>query len=212
MWRVSCLLLLFVCRLAFRDAQYGTELNADHPGFHDQEYRRRRVEITENARKYRSGEPIPRVPYTEREQLTWKTVYETLTALREKYACSDFKVAFRDLETGCSFSADQIPQLDDVSNYLKRQTGWTIRPVSCPTIAPHIVQFFLSPSISTPFYFGICFTLPRARMILCCNFQPPRHRLSPIVYGTACRGNDNPHTSLPHLSLSFFPPLAASVF
>ncbi len=50
---------------------YGAELNADHPGFKDPVYRKRRDEITAQAKKYRHGLPLPRIEYTPTEIETW---------------------------------------------------------------------------------------------------------------------------------------------
>jgi phenylalanine-4-hydroxylase len=46
---------------AERTLQYGGELSADHPGFTDAEYRRRRAEITDIARNYRSYPVVEQV-------------------------------------------------------------------------------------------------------------------------------------------------------
>lgn len=107
----------------------GEALDADHPGANDPEYRKRRIEIANIAKEYKHGQPIPRVEYTEQEKQVWKTVYTKLKELR-KYACKQYNQVFPLLEQNCGYSEDNIPQLEDVSNYLQQCTGWRIRPVT----------------------------------------------------------------------------------
>lgn len=102
------------------------ELDADHPGFHDPEYRRRRDEIARLAPK--PGEDIPprRVEYTSTEHATWATVYERLTALYPTHANREFNEVFAEL----GHRRDRIPQLADVSQFLSERTGFRLRPVA----------------------------------------------------------------------------------
>jgi phenylalanine-4-hydroxylase len=41
---------------------------ADHPGFRDEAYKKRRAEITELAFSYKVGEPISRIKYNDAEK------------------------------------------------------------------------------------------------------------------------------------------------
>jgi len=102
---------------------------ADHPGFRDEEYRRRRKEITDLAFSYRVHEPIPRLVYNENEKATWKLCYETLRELYKTNACKEFNWTINEFEKEVGFRSTEIPQLNDISQYLQSQTGWRLKPV-----------------------------------------------------------------------------------
>ena len=118
---------------AFADKtlEHGAELSADHPGFTDDQYRRRRAEITQIAKTYRTyilvlliiytrGMEIPRIEYTKEEVDTWRTVYTALKELYPTHACRQHQYVFPLLEQNCGYSPDTIPQLEDISRFLKR--------------------------------------------------------------------------------------------
>ncbi|KAI8854368.1 aromatic amino acid hydroxylase [Chytridium lagenaria] len=104
---------------------FGEDLDADHPGFLDKVYRQRREEITTIAKTYRHGQPLPRIEYTEKKG----TVFNMLTGLYKTHACKEHRYVFPLLVQNCGYRPDNIPQLEDVSRFIKDCTGWTIRPV-----------------------------------------------------------------------------------
>jgi phenylalanine-4-hydroxylase len=53
----------------------GAELESDHPGFNDKEYRNRRKDIADWAYSFKNGDPVPRIIYTDTEISTWGAVY-----------------------------------------------------------------------------------------------------------------------------------------
>jgi len=101
-------------------------LEADHPGFHDPEYRRRRDEIALMAPPLNSGEPPAVVDYNEAECETWTTVFDKLTALYPTHACREFVEVIGDI----GYVADTVPQLRDVSRFLTDRTGFSLQPVA----------------------------------------------------------------------------------
>ncbi|KAK0181410.1 hypothetical protein PV327_003699 [Microctonus hyperodae] len=109
---------------------YGTELDADHPGFKDPVYRKRRERFADIANNYRYGQPIPKVQYTEEEIKTWATVFRELHQLYLQHACKEYLENWPKLVKYCGYREDNIPQLQDVSVFLKRMTGFQLRPVA----------------------------------------------------------------------------------
>jgi len=93
-------------------------------------YRARRREITEITQTYKHGDHIPRIQYTPDEIKTWAQVFNGLKQLFTTHACRQHRYVFPLLEQNCGYSADNIPQLQDVSNFLKECTGFTLRPVT----------------------------------------------------------------------------------
>ena len=66
-----------------------------------------------------SGEQIPRIEYTDEENGTWRAVYTELVKLYPTHACAEFNYIFPLLQQNCGYGPERIPQLQDVSNFLK---------------------------------------------------------------------------------------------
>ncbi|XP_011682390.2 tryptophan 5-hydroxylase 1 isoform X1 [Strongylocentrotus purpuratus] len=115
---------------ANRVLTYGEELDADHPGFTDKEYRQRRKVFADIAYNYKHGNIIPRVEYTVQETKTWGQVFSELNRLYPTHACEEYMRNFNILKRDGVYREDKIPQLEDVSRFLKDCTGFQIRPVA----------------------------------------------------------------------------------
>lgn len=117
-------------KCANRVLMYGSALDADHPGFKDNVYRKRREHFADLAMNYKHGDPIPRMEFTEEEVRTWGVVYRELSKLYPTHACREYLKNLPLLSKHCECREDNIPQLEDVSRFLKERTGFTIRPVA----------------------------------------------------------------------------------
>ena len=103
----------------------------DHPGFNDEEYRKRRDYITEVAMGYNVNDiKIPIIDYTKDEVKVWSHCYSKLKKLYEFGACTEYNEALKQFEKYCGYAENNIPQLEDISAYLKQTTGWRLRPVA----------------------------------------------------------------------------------
>lgn len=101
-------------------------LCADHPGFHDLVYRRRRNEIARLALAYQAGDPIPDVSYTEEETQVWREVCARLLPLHQQGACQEILAAARAVD----LPTERVPQLREVNEVLRRSHGFTMLPVA----------------------------------------------------------------------------------
>ncbi|XP_020514816.1 tryptophan 5-hydroxylase 1a isoform X2 [Labrus bergylta] len=117
-------------KCANRVLMYGSELDADHPGFKDNVYRKRRKYFADIAMSFKHGDPIPQIEFTEEEVKTWGVVYRELNKLYPTHACREYLKNLPLLSKYCEFREDNIPQLEDVSRFLRERTGFTIRPVA----------------------------------------------------------------------------------
>ena len=110
--------------------KYEPDLDMNHPGFADKEYRARRKVIAEIAFAYKYGDSIPSIPYTETENETWSRVFSTIIDLIPKHACVEYQRAFTKLQEEKIFESHRIPQLQEVNDFLKKNTGFTLRPAA----------------------------------------------------------------------------------
>ncbi|HXH38155.1 MAG TPA: phenylalanine 4-monooxygenase [Thermoanaerobaculia bacterium] len=102
------------------------QLDADHPGFHDAVYRRRRNEIARAALDYREGDAVPEIAYTEREHEVWAEVWRHLDPLHDRYACR----TYREAGGRIALSRQRIPQLAAVNATIHPLLGFRMTPVA----------------------------------------------------------------------------------
>jgi len=133
------------------------QLDPDHPGFRDVEYRARRNRIAEIALTYKAGAEIPDALYTPEEHQVWQTIWRALKPAQEKHACAEYLAALQRLQ----FDPERIPQLRTVSERVFAISGFRLEPVA-GLVAPRVFLESLSDGVflctqyirhhSTPLY------------------------------------------------------------
>ena len=102
------------------------DLDPDHPGFRDPEYRARRNAIADIAMTYKPGQAIPPAPYTEQEHEVWQTIWTALAGAHREHACAEYLDCLAKLD----FDHDRIPQLDEISGKVEALSGFRLEPVA----------------------------------------------------------------------------------
>lgn len=102
------------------------QLDPDHPGFRDRDYRRRRDAIAQIALDHEPGGPLPDAPYVGAEHRVWQLINAQLREVHRQHACAEYLECARRLK----LPVDRIPQLRDISKRLRRLSGFSLEPVA----------------------------------------------------------------------------------
>ena len=73
---------------------------------------------------------IPRVDYNASEKRVWSHLFPLLKAKWDSIACNQYNIGLKELMDEGLIMEDQPSQLQDVSVYLTKKTGWTIKPAA----------------------------------------------------------------------------------
>ncbi|XP_052347578.1 tyrosine 3-monooxygenase-like [Oncorhynchus keta] len=119
--------------------KYDPDMDQDHPGFSDPEYRKIRLMYGFIHLSSTRGEPLPRMEYTQEEVATWREVYQTLRTIYPDLVCRQFLGGLQQLERECGYGEDSIPQLREVSAFLRGEAQ------HCVLVCPEETGFQLCP-------------------------------------------------------------------
>ena len=111
----------------FRDIKFENinQLELDHPGASDAEYRTRRDSIAGLAKNFRETHVITDVEYTVEEQQVWRIVATKLEEIQAKRASAFYLDAKRKL----GITTTRIPQLSEMNKRLKELSNWRLAPI-----------------------------------------------------------------------------------
>ncbi len=112
-----------LAEVPFARHAYGSIVQTNYPGAHDQGYRQRVSGLIEESRQVWPS--IPAYQYTEEEHEIWRLVSELLIRLQDRYSCA----AYLEGRDKLALPIDRIPQLDEVSAKMEAQTGFMLAPV-----------------------------------------------------------------------------------
>ena len=86
--------------------------------------------IADISFNYKYGDTIPRIDYNPEEIKTWDSVYSKVFELLPGRASSMHRKYLAVMEAECGYGLGQIPQLEDVSNFLRKSSGFSLRPAA----------------------------------------------------------------------------------
>lgn len=89
----------------------------------------RRQFFRQLSEDFRHGDVLPVIEYTDKETETWRQVFNALAALYPSHASEEFLKAFHLLTSNGIYSESSIPQFSNLSNFMEKISGFSIRPV-----------------------------------------------------------------------------------
>ncbi len=101
------------------------QLELDHPGAHDEDYRKRRDGIAGLAKTFRETHQITDVEYTDEEQKVWQIVAAKLEEIQARRA-SEF---YLDAKSKLGITTTKIPQLSEMNKRLKELSNFRLAPI-----------------------------------------------------------------------------------
>ncbi|MFW5966176.1 MAG: hypothetical protein ACOCV2_01605 [Persicimonas sp.] len=113
----------FLEDIPFAREEYGSIVQTNYPGAHDEDYRQRLEDLIGLSEEV--WPEIPRYEYTAKEHETWRLASEVLIRLQDHYSCE----AFLEGRDKLDLPIDRVPQLDDVSAKMEATTGFMLGPV-----------------------------------------------------------------------------------
>ena len=107
------------------------DLKSDRPAFTDMIYRKRRQDIVDISNAHVMGPDckMPDIDYTEEENNLWGFIWDTLVPLHRQHASREFLEGFENFCDAGVFRRHKIPQLSEISNFLKKKTNSIFRPI-----------------------------------------------------------------------------------
>jgi len=70
---------------------------------------------------------VPWIPrgYLQEEHLMWRAIFRTVSSAASSYACQEYLRALRE---GAAYRDDVVPDIAELNERVKRQTGWQVAP------------------------------------------------------------------------------------
>ncbi len=113
----------FLNDFAFNNSEYGSIVQTNYPGAHDEDYRARVAALVQQSQDVWPN--IPTYEYTQDENETWTIISKVLVLLQDRYSCRPY-LEGRD---ALKLPDDHIPQLDEISARMEARTGFMLAPV-----------------------------------------------------------------------------------
>ena len=80
--------------------------------------------------------------YLPSEIATWKTIYQKLVPMHQKYMCKQYLECFEKLQKNCGLNENTMPQLNVINEFLLSTTGFRLKPTH-GILSVRVTYYFL---------------------------------------------------------------------